>query len=117
MALILTPEILANTYRLLSSTLPFRNWNLPDANDVLFKVVRDKRLRGWHRFVKGKHTIAVSRNVISHTLFLMMTMAHEMVHVYEGHVGIGREDVQHSRAFIKLADRVCAVHGFDPKMF
>jgi len=44
-------------------------------------------------------------------------MAHEMVHLHEHHAGMCREDVEHSTAFKRLADQVCKVHGFDPKLF
>ena len=115
MALHLTPAILRAAYDFLNHTLPFRRWNLPDGEDVKFHVVRDPALRGWYK--PGPHRIAVSSNCIGRTFSLIEVMAHEMVHLAERHVGICREDVQHSTAFKKLADRVCKVHGFDPKLF
>ena len=112
----LTPHTLATAYKFLNSTPPFREWNLPEASDVLFTVVRDPTLRGWYKRIKGKHVIGISSNVIGHTNSLMLVMAHEMIHVYEAHVGICTRG-EHSAAFRKLAQRVCDVHGFDPKLF
>lgn len=116
MALQFTPYTLRQAYKFLDATAPFKNWNLPDADDVVFRVVKDQTLRGWYRR-RPKHTIAISTGCVGHTYSLIQTMAHEMIHVYEEHAGICKANVEHSAAFKKLAARVCKEHGFDPKMF
>ncbi len=117
MTLPLTPDTLRQAYDLLNTTPPFSRWNLPDADDITFKVVRDKTVAGWHTRVGGKHTIAISASCVGHTARLVETMAHEMIHVHEENARACREDVAHSAAFMKWAALVCKIHGFDPKGF
>jgi hypothetical protein len=117
MALSLNQEMLRSAYDYLNSTPPFRDWNLPEGDDVIFRVIRDRRFRGWYErdTKKNTHTIAVSVTVIGHTLSLMMVMAHEMVHLHEEHANAcGRG--QHSAAFNRWMREVCAHHGFDPRL-
>lgn len=111
----LTPSLLRASYDFLNHTQPFNKWNLPDGEDVRFEVVKDKTLRGWYK--PDPHRIGISSSCIGHTTNLILTMAHEMVHLHEKHIGICRDDVGHSLAFQRLGEAVCKVHGFDPKLF
>lgn len=121
MALSLTPDMLRAAYDFLCMTQPFSKWNLPDGEDVKFRVVRDPALRGWYtcRMRSGAlyHIIGISSRNIGHTQNLIATMAHEMIHLHEAHAGMCKANVQHSAAFNKLAERVCKIHGFDVKLF
>lgn len=114
MTLPLTHETLYGAYKFLCATPPFVRWNLPEAADVKFRVVRDRTLHGWHRCIAGKHTIAISGSSVGHTLSLVMTMAHELVHMHQKRTGMR---VNHGLAFQKLAQQICKIHGFDPKAF
>lgn len=111
----MTPDVLRACYNFLSETLPFRNWNLPDGDDVEFVVVRDPSLFGWYSPINGRHRIGISETTVGHTDTLIRTMAHEMVHVHEHCSGPCRDG--HSRAFRKWAALVCKHHGFDPRAF
>jgi hypothetical protein len=116
MTLPLTVDMLRAAYDFLDETPPFDRWNLPAGEDVTFRVVRDPAVRGWHRRENGKHVIAISSNTIGHTINLVATMAHEMIHVHETHskaCGSG----EHSAAFRRWQGQVCKAHGFDPKLF
>lgn len=116
MTLPLTPETLRHCYEFLNTTPPFKSWNLPDGEDVTFKVVRHPGLRGWYRKEPVGHSIGISSRCIGHTLSLMAVMAHEMIHLHEEHANAcGRG--QHSAAFKRWAEQVCRYHGFDPKLF
>jgi hypothetical protein len=42
-------------------------------------------------------------------------MAHEMIHLYQDETGTARG--HHNPKFLKLAKRVCKIHGFDPESF
>lgn len=117
MTLPLNPETLKAAYIFLNETPPFNKWNLPDADEIRFKVVRSEANQGWHTFDGKRHLIAVSSNAIGHTFSLIALMAHEIVHVHENNSGICRADVEHSAAFWKWAEQVCRIHGFDPKTF
>lgn len=117
MTLHITPEILQHAYDYLRSTPPFRSWNMPEAEDVLFKVGRSHDTRGVYRLVDGKHTITISQRCIGRTSSLMEILAHEMIHLHEEATGMCRPGVEHTAAFHKIAARVCRIHGFDPKLF
>ncbi len=107
----LTPEVLHAAYEYLRTTRPFCNWALPDADDMKFKVVRD-RLYGYS--VDNKNTIAVSTYRVGRTDCLMETMAHEMVHL---HLDRFKVRGAHGRPFKAATAQVCKEHGFDPKRF
>jgi hypothetical protein len=116
MTLPLTPEMLRQAYEFVCTTPPFNKWNLPDGEDVVFRVVRDPALRGWYRKEGKKHVIAVSARSTGHTASLIAVIAHEAIHLHEKHnsaCGSG----QHSAAFERWAAETCRYHGFDPKMF
>jgi hypothetical protein len=116
MTLPLTKDMLRAAYNYLNETEPFCRWNLPDGDDITFRVVRDRINQGFHIYDNGKHTIAVSKNQTGHTITLMGVMAHEMIHVHEQHSRACTKG-EHSAAFRKWALEVCAFHGFDPKFF
>ena len=115
MALPLTPEILRAAYDFLATTMPFCRWNMPEGEDVAFKVVRNPKVFADYRWT-GRHTIRVSGTTVGHTETLLRTMAHEMIHLHEQQSGMATSS-QHTKAFWKLAARVCKYHGFDPKSF
>lgn len=116
----LTPEVLAAAYDYLASTSPFNRWNLPDSEDVKFRVIRSRKVFAQYVWEDGSHTIEVSSATIGHTLTLLETMAHELVHVHLRQTGMESRSGDantHNMAFRKLAAQVCATHGFDLKAF
>jgi len=52
----------------------------------------------------------------SHTFTVLLTLAHEMIHLVQA---IHKSDNknQHNAEFKRLAKRVCHLHGFDYKAF
>jgi hypothetical protein len=116
MTLPLSPPVIRAAYDFLNETLPFRRWNLPDSEDVVFKVAKDRNCHGWintgRKFKKPE--IEVSRVHNGHTLTLLMTVAHEMVHL---HQYLTKMPQSHGKNFKALAAQVCRYHGFDPKLF
>jgi hypothetical protein len=123
----LTPEILRAAYNYLSETEPFNKWNLPDGEDIGFKVT--KPAKGTGRAMGCTHciihdpgdrcefSIDISENHHHHTASLMLTLAHEMIHVHQRHNCVNRGKNSHDAAFKKYALEVCASHGFDPGQF
>jgi len=118
----LTPEMLEAAYEYLRASQPFRAWNLPHADQVMFRVLgaRDRfgHFRGRHRKAQGDNgfsEIAISARMVCSSELLIATMAHEMIHLYQDETGNARG--HHNPAFRKLARRVCAIHGFDPEEF
>jgi hypothetical protein len=114
--LVLNKHILAAAYQYLASTPPFYKWNLPDAEDVAFRVTRTPRFDGEYMFANGQHYIFISSAGHGHTNTLMKTMAHEMIHLHEQHAGACGKG-EHSRAFVRWCEQVCRIHGWDVKSF
>lgn len=118
----LTADILRAAYAYLAETDPFVGWNLPDAEDVGFEVVTNKTFHGacWAPKMTptGKFHIAISGVKHNHTQSLMLTMAHEMVHVHEYQTALRKPSYRkHGKVFRGFAAEVCAEHGFDPGQF
>lgn len=116
----LTPETLSAAYDYLCTTLPFSRWNLPDSDDITFKVIRSRKVFAQYIWDNGKHTIEVSSGTVGHTLTLLESMGHEMVHLHLRLTGMESKSNNpnvHNLPFRKLAAQVCRVHGFDLKAF
>ncbi|HEY0266725.1 MAG TPA: SprT-like domain-containing protein [Rhizomicrobium sp.] len=120
--LTLTPEMLENAYEYLRVSPPFCRWNLPDADQVMFRVMgrRDRfgHFRGRHRRATGDDgfsEIAISAGMVRSSDLLISTMAHEMIHLYQDETGTARG--HHNPEFLRLAKRVCRIHGFDYENF
>lgn len=110
----LSPAILIAAYEYFRATPPFARWKLPPPEDVQFHVTGHlDRYGDCGPTDDGQHCIRASGKMIDHTITLMGTMAHEMVHLkleYEGHRG-----GDHGREFMRLWRLVCKHHGFDPR--
>jgi len=109
----ITVDTLAAAYDLLRVTSPFRGLRLPPSHDIIFQLTKDKALAGYCNLTDAT-MISISSHFHSHLQPLLVTMAHEMIHLHEfrkyGKAG-------HGEPFQKLAARVCRAHGFDPKVF
>jgi hypothetical protein len=115
----LTPETLAAAYDYLVTTPPFRDWGLPESEDVKFKVGRFRTHFAHYQRVGKRHTISASSNSIGQTRTLMEKIAHELIHLHLEELGMDTRGTAttHSGAFRRLAAEVCQVHGFDVKAF
>ncbi len=113
----LTTDTLRAAYDYLTTTPPFNRWNLPDADDIGFKVAKDPHLSGWHDVKKKRQIIAISSACVGHTSNLIGTMAHEMLHLHQELTGQATPGVGHNAAFHHDAEIICAIHGFDHKAF
>jgi hypothetical protein len=119
-ALPLTPDTIAAAYEYLRSLPPCLRWNLPEPEDVVFKVSYRTGEFGRYQKVGDKHVISMSIVAIGHTETLMRYLAHEMIHLHLEITGMESRNGNpntHNAAFRKFADRVCKIHGFDPKAF
>lgn len=117
MTLPLTREMLERAWDYFRETPPFKRMKLPPSGDVRFIVGRDKKIAGYHKMANGKHIVGVSSGCIGRTHSLMEVMAHEMIHAHQRETSLHREGVEHNAGFLKIAERVCRIHGFDPKLF
>lgn len=119
MSLPLTPEILAAAYDYLRTTPPYSRWNLPDSEDVKFRVGKFRDTFANYQWDGKQHTVTMSVAAIGHTRTLFETMAHEMIHMHLEEQGLESRGTKatHNVAFRKFAAQVCKFHGFDVKAF
>jgi hypothetical protein len=116
MTLRLTPDMLAAGYDFLRATEPFKSWKLPEADDLGFSVVRDPTIFADFSLERDVPVIRVSEARHGHTVTLLATLAHEMIHLHQHRRRLHRGG-DHNADFHRRAARVCALHGFDPKTF
>lgn len=116
MTLPLNPERIAAAYDFLNVTPPFDKWNLPDSDDLIFRVAKSDLDHGWITTGRRhkKPVITISGATTGQTPKLFETLAHEMVHL---HQYLTRQPQTHGPGFRKMAELVCKYHGFDPKAF
>lgn len=113
MGIRLTPLVLESAYRFLQNTQPFKSWNLPHADTVVFRVLRTEHM-GQCESKNGQHEISISEKKVGHVFTLVETMAHEMTHLKCDREGVR---AHHGKDFQRWAKQVCKYHGFDPKAF
>lgn len=118
MTIHITPQVLRAVYKLLTEMEPFSKWNLPDADDIGFKVIKDKEHLAFFKvFARKPHLrIQVSDYNVGHTNTLLPTMAHEMIHLFM-HITEQSDTNDHGETFRAHAATVCGLHGWDPKHF
>jgi hypothetical protein len=114
MTLRLTPDMLAAGYDFLRTTEPFRGWKLPHSDELGFHVVRCAGLAADFGVEAGVPFIRISEASNGHTNTVLASLAHEMIHLRQYQTG-DRE--LHGPRFQRIAAKICAVHGFDPKTF
>lgn len=118
----LSPETLAAAYEYLCTTPPFASWNLPDSDDITFRVVKSRKMFAQYVWEPDteRHTIEVSSGTVGHTATLMTTMAHELIHLHLRLTGMESRSSNpnvHNMPFRKLAAQACKTHGWDLKAF
>lgn len=122
MAMPLNKDRLRALYDFLSECPPFCDWNMPDSDDIIFKVTRSRDTRGyhkqWHRGrTKDKHEIGISSYCCGWMSSIVWVMAHEMLHLHQAEVGMESPHTMHNAAFQKLGHVICKTMGFDPHEF
>lgn len=119
MTLALTPERLAATYECLRTFPPFCNWKLPECTEVKFRVTRHKDREGHYTRYLGtqEHFIEVSERNVGFFSSLAKVVGHEMIHLKQAVAKTETAGTEHNAEFRRLARRVCASFGWDPKTF
>lgn len=108
----ITKERLAAVYEMLRSWPPFSRWKLPHSSEVKFHVIRSKTDFGRWWIDGDRHHVEISEKLHGAMLGLVMTMAHEMIHMRQ-RIARTETRAEHNAEFHRLAKRVCAIHGFD----
>lgn len=112
--LAINPERMAAVYTMLRTFPPFCRWKLPPAELVKFHVEKtDRRFAFWWIDGGGTHHIAVSKKRHYTMLTLVMSMAHEMLHVKQRVARTETANTEHNAEFKHLAKRLCQTMGFD----
>lgn len=109
------PEHLELAYELLRATKPFSGWRLPEADEVEFHVVRMKDQADCH-WNGNWHVIRIADNRHASLAPLLVTMAHEMLHMYLDRT-YPKDRAAHGWRFKRYADRICRHHTFDRGQF
>lgn len=110
----LSPELLAYAYDYLMCLPPFSKLNMPPSEDIKFRVIKSKKIFARYFMEGGAHHIDVSNKMVGSHMVLLSTLAHEAAHLHLNEVG-GCD--LHGPNFQKLADKICASHGFDRLTF
>jgi hypothetical protein len=108
--------MMAGAYDLLRVTPPYRGWKMPESDDLGFYVLKTPRIHGDCGFDQGRIFIRLSVALVGRTQNLIEVMAHEMIHGEQWRrKSKSRND--HDAFWHHAADRACAWHGFDRKIF
>jgi len=111
----LEPTHLVAMYDCLRVLPPFDKFKLPDSDGIEFRATPRRDVFG--EFQCGKPPIiTVSSVKHSHTFTVLLTLAHEMIHLVQALQKTDNKN-QHNAEFKRLAKRVCHIHGFDYKAF
>ena len=122
MSIPLHPSQLAAMYDCLREFPPFKKWKLPPGDEVEFHVLRTRAYYGdhsrWDHGAKaGTHVIRVSRARVGHFNTLAQVVAHEMVHMRQRQNRTETPNTQHNAEFWGIANNICAIHGWDERVF
>ena len=111
----LEPLHLVAMYDCLRVLPPFDKYKLPDSDGIEFRTTARRDIFGEFQYSKPP-IITISSSMHSHTFTVLLTLAHEMIHLVQA---IHKSDNknQHNAEFKRLAKRVCHLHGFDYKAF
>jgi len=104
MAINLNTEMLAHCFDMLAATPFISKWNLPHSDDIKFKLVSRKRFFGRYIYDGGNHTIEISTKSVGTFQTLILTMAHEMIHLHQSMLDIPVAD---DATFEGFAEALC----------
>ena len=105
----ITQESLRNAYDYLASVPPCSRWQLPSSTSVRFKISKARMTCGMYE--PDPHTITVSKVTNSTQTDVLMTLAHEVVHLHAERNGLGGHE-EHDKQFWKYAAQVCDAFGW-----
>ena len=107
----ITPEIARGAYEFLHTIPPFNGWNLPDGEDIKFKIIKSHMTSGEYRHYGGDdHEIAVYKDMMPPAL--LGVVAHEMIHLHQRMTKTDGGGA-HNRSFKILASKITKILGVD----
>lgn len=117
MHLPITPQRLAAIYEMLRTWPPFNRWKLPPASSLRFHVSRARGHDAQWWISGNKHHIETSERRHYHLLTLIISMAHEMIHVRQLEARTETPGVEHNAEFRRISRRLCRRYGWDEGQF
>jgi hypothetical protein len=115
-AMNVTPKVLKSAYSHLRELRPFNRWSLPEASGVSFGL-----LNGMDHAIymlDRKHRIEVNAHTHTTHTQILMSVAHEMIHLRQNELGrlpVTRNP--HNADFRRMARQICAEFGWDVQIF
>jgi len=113
-----TPAILSACYAHLRGLRPFSRWRLPEPEEVHFALHSGEDHATYQVTEDGSHIIKL--NSLTHTTHsqIMMSVAHEMIHMRQELAGrLPFKNDGHNAEFRRLAWKVCKEFGWDAQVF
>lgn len=117
MTIPLTPDTLASAWDYICTIPPLSGWNLPDSEEITFRVVKTKKIYAQLSYIRKKYLIEVSEAKCGRHETILSTLAHEACHMHQHSACFMNKRNFHDKAFWLLADEVCRFHEFDRKLF
>ena len=114
----ITENSIAGLYSALSDMAIFDEYKLPPASRVDFVIVHDDSICGQYEPPEQgePHIITISTARHVHLYSVLVTLAHEMIHMCVYLDSPKTENyISHKGLFLKLQKRVAKMYGFDPK--
>lgn len=113
MPLTLRPDTMAAAYEMLRTVAPFRRYKLPEADEVVFRVMAHQTTSGecWVTY-DGRYHIDASMKCVGHLDTLIRLIGHEMVHLLQLMNG---EEPTHNEWFRAEYAKAAKNCGWDPR--
>lgn len=112
----LTPQMIEAAYELLRATPPFRGWRLPSGDQIEFCVGMARHTAETRPLAEG-YRLMVSNQCVGTLDRLLISVAHEMVHIYQHRTRRETANTEHNRHWHQVAARICRLHRWDGKEF
>jgi hypothetical protein len=111
-----TADACEAAYDFLRAISPFKGWALPPGDDIEFHITRFDHVADCSIVPTedGAIRIRISEKCHEHLTTLLMSMAHEMIHVYLVRQG---KPISHNAEFMKIGRRLCRQFGWDAGQF
>lgn len=117
MSLPITPLRLAAVYEMLRAWPPFCRWSLPASGELKFHVSKSRKNNAQWWIAGDRHHIEASQRNHGHLVTLILSMAHEMIHVRQRVARTETPGVEHNAEFVRIGKRIARRYGWDEGQF
>jgi len=117
MSIALHQSMPESAYKLLSLTRPFHRWKMPPSSALRFVVCKYTPNVGELEFDGSNITLRVSQTRNGQLSSLLITVAHEMLHLRLLKMGLANWEQHDTKAWKRGVNLICSAHGWDSKCF